>query len=101
MITALDAVLDAFRPPDRERNRDKRSAPLTRRVTAIVMACAKARQYTRWRKGMVTQTWRGPRAATVTVFVKTNGPLQPVFAEFTGHSSIYNVQFVMTRNPLS
>ena len=27
MVTTLDAVLDAFRPPERERDRDKRPAP--------------------------------------------------------------------------
>ena len=27
MVTTLDAVLEAFRPPDRERDRDKRPAP--------------------------------------------------------------------------
>ena len=81
MVTTLDAVLDAFRPPERERVRvDKRPAPPDDHEDLADRdrdAGREARQSTRLRKNMPTQEWRGPRAAAVTAFVKQNGPLPP------------------------
>ncbi len=78
MVTTLDALLEAFHPPDRERDRDKRPAPLDKDLADRERdAGREARQSTRLRKGMPTQEWRGPRTAAVhvTAFVKQNGPL--------------------------
>ena len=69
MVTTLDAVLDAFRPPERERDRvDKRPAPPDDHEDLADRdrdAGREARQSTRLRKNMPTQEWRGPRAAAV------------------------------------
>jgi hypothetical protein len=88
MATTLDAVLEAFRPPDRERDRDKRPAPPDEHAYEDLAdrdAVREARQSTRQRKNMPTQEWRGPRAAAVTMFVKQNGPLPGEFADHAGH----------------
>jgi len=88
MATTLDAVLEAFRPPDRERDRDKRPAPPDEHAYEDLAdrdAVREARQSTRQRKNMPTQEWRGPRAAAVTMFVKQNGPLPGEFADYAGH----------------
>jgi hypothetical protein len=87
MATTLDAVLEAFRPPDRERDRDKRPTPPDDEDLADRDrdAVREARQSTRQRKNMPTQEWRGPRAGTVTTYVKQNGPLPAEFADHAGH----------------
>ena len=89
MVTTLDAVLDAFRPPERERDRvDKRPAPPDDHEDLADRdrdAGREARQSTRLRKNMPTQEWRGPRAAAVTAFVKQNGPLPAELADYAGH----------------
>ena len=90
MVTTLDAVLEAFRPPDRERDRDKRPAPPDDHAYEDLAdrdrdAVREARQSTRQRKNMPTQEWRGLRAAAVTMFVKQNGPLPAEFADHAGH----------------
>ena len=88
MVTTLDAVLEAFRPPDRERDRDKRPAPPDDHEDLADRdrdAGREARQSTRQRKNMATQEWRGPRLPAVTAFVKQNGPLPAELADHAGH----------------
>ena len=108
MVTTLDAVLEAFRPPDRERDRDKRPGPRPLTIartwpTAIAMLGVKRANLRGCARTCARKSGaRGPRAAAVTVFVKQNGPLPPELAEHAGHPSISNIllQIVM-RNPLS
>ena len=88
MVTTLDAVLEAFRPPDRERDRDKRPAPPDDHEDLADRdrdAGREARQSTRQRKNMATQEWRGPRLPAMTVYVKQNGPLPAELADHAGH----------------
>jgi hypothetical protein len=87
IATALDAVLEAFRPPDRERDRESGLRPLTITriwLTATAMPCVK-RANPRGSARTSTQEWRGLRAAAVTMFVKQNGPLPAEFADHAGH----------------
>ena len=87
MVTTLDAVLEAFRPPDRERDRDKRPAPPDDHEDFADRDrdAGRERQSTRQRKNMPTQEWRGPRLPAMTVYVKQNGPLPAELADHAGH----------------